>query len=371
MNRLTSLLLHTLSVIYLIGLTACDSKKEGQPQNFDRRGLLENIANNLITPAFDSLYNEAKRLQKATQSFVDAPSLSTLESLQAQWKQTYTVWQSANMYNFDFLIEPNTFDKSLFEEIGVFPADSNLIEQYISQGNYSFANFQRNTRGFLAMDYLLFRTDGNQQAIVDAFINNSNRRLYLKAVAYHLLLKIEQTRARWRERKASFIANDGTGAGSSLNLLFNEFNLGYERIKNFKLGIPLGKKAPMTSPAPMYVEAYYSGVSIEMIRANMKAIENIWRGVGANGQDGLGFQDYLLAVAGGKELSDNTEAQLAVIYQKLDALDSQARLSTLIETQYTTVVALHTEMLKHTRYFKSDMSSLLGLYITYDSGDGD
>jgi hypothetical protein len=355
----------------LLGLTACNSKKENSPQNFDRRGLLENVANNLISPAFDSLHSEAKALQAATQNFVNAPSLGTLEALQTQWIQTYTTWQSANMYNFEFLIEPNTLDKSLFEEIGAFPVDSALIEQYISQGDYSFANFNRDTRGFLAMDYLLFRTDGNQQAIVDAFTNDNKRGLYLKAVADHLLAKIEQSRNRWLEAKASFIANDGTDAGSSLTLLFNQFNLGYERIKNFKLGIPLGKRAPLTSPAPMYVEAYYSGISLDMIRANMKAIENIWRGVGADGQDGLGFQDYLLAVPGGKELSDNTEAQLSIIYQKLDALDKQTRLSTLINTQYQAVEALHNEMLKHTRYFKSDMSSLLGLYITYDSGDGD
>jgi len=35
------------------------------------------------------------------------------------------------------------------------------------------------------------------------------------------------------------------------------------------------------------------------------------------------------------------------------------------------IEALYHELQIHTRYFKSDMSSLLGITITYSSGDGD
>jgi uncharacterized protein len=43
----------------------------------------------------------------------------------------------------------------------------------------------------------------------------------------------------------------------------------------------------------------------------------------------------------------------------------------LVAQNHPTVDALHTELQKHTRFFKSDMSSLLGIAITFSSGDGD
>jgi hypothetical protein len=46
-------------------------------------------------------------------------------------------------------------------------------------------------------------------------------------------------------------------------------------------------------------------------------------------------------------------------------------MSELIRSNPQALVALHTEMQKLTRFIKSEMSSLLGISITYSSGDGD
>jgi hypothetical protein len=42
-----------------------------------------------------------------------------------------------------------------------------------------------------------------------------------------------------------------------------------------------------------------------------------------------------------------------------------------VQSAPTAATNFHTELQKHTRFFKSDMSSLLGLAITFSSGDGD
>jgi predicted lipoprotein len=59
------------------------------------------------------------------------------------------------------------------------------------------------------------------------------------------------------------------------------------------------------------------------------------------------------------------------VKQRLNALPIDARLSDLIVTNFQLVDALHTELQRHTRFFKSEMASLLSLTITFSSGDGD
>jgi predicted lipoprotein len=100
---------------------------------------------------------------------------------------------------------------------------------------------------------------------------------------------------------------------------------------------------------------------------------NIWNGTGADGTDYTGFKEYLAEVAGGPELIAATEQQLAVIQTALNAIPETPPLSAQIASDdaMTKAVTLHDELQKNTRYFKSDMSSRLGIAITYSSGDGD
>jgi hypothetical protein len=42
-----------------------------------------------------------------------------------------------------------------------------------------------------------------------------------------------------------------------------------------------------------------------------------------------------------------------------------------IQTSPQALIDIHTELQKNTKNFKSEMSSLLGIAITYASGDGD
>jgi uncharacterized protein len=76
-------------------------------------------------------------------------------------------------------------------------------------------------------------------------------------------------------------------------------------------------------------------------------------------------------VEGGKELIELTKLQLEEIYKAINNLQATVPLAEQIITSPVAVEALHTQLQRHTPYFKSDMSSLLGIQITYPSGDGD
>lgn len=76
-------------------------------------------------------------------------------------------------------------------------------------------------------------------------------------------------------------------------------------------------------------------------------------------------------MAGGSELIALTEAQWSKVEDALNAVPTDQPFSVLVANEHPAVDALHTELQKHTRFFKSDMSSLLGIAITFSSGDGD
>lgn len=345
-----------------IGLVGCEEGENNKKKDaFDRKIMLENYASKIIIPSYEKLKEHTSRLQQALNTLGDAPTLTNLEVAQKTWKEAYLAWQSANAFNFG---PAESSFGTLLDEIGTFPCSVSKIENYISRGDNSFQNFDRDARGFIAIEYLIFSIENRQEAILSLLQNSTNRRAYLKALGMRLHNEVSKVSTAWSSFKNDFIKNSGTDAGSSTAELYNEFVKSYESIKNFKIGLPAGKRPGQTKTEPHLVEAYYSGTSVEMLKAHFQAIEKIWRG------EGVGFRDYLMTVEGGKNLVTATEAQLLTTQQAIAELPT-GRLSETIEKNFSKVSKVHEELQRLTRFFKSDMSSLLGISITYDSGDGD
>ncbi|TAE46251.1 MAG: hypothetical protein EAZ89_20445, partial [Bacteroidetes bacterium] len=196
------------------------------------------------------------------------------------------------------------------------------------------------------------------------------RSSYLLAIAADVQAHVNQVHKDWETYEVDFITHDGTDAGSSASELYNHFVQSHESLKNDKVGLPAGLRAGQTGTEPTRVEAYYSGISVALIRAQVEATARIWSGKGINGIEGQGFADYLEEVEGGPALVADTKAQLAALTAALDALP-EGRLSELVNSHPAEVALLFTELQKLTRFYKSDMSSLLGISITFASGDGD
>ncbi|MEO1653856.1 MAG: imelysin family protein, partial [Bacteroidota bacterium] len=332
--------------------------------------LLSNFEANLIRPAFNQLNAEVETLAAEAVDFVDNSSAENLQALQEAWIQAFTSWQAVSAYNF------GPGDRTLGDlnqVIGTFPVNTAAIEQAIIDQDFSLDNFQLDVRGFLAIEYLIFNS-GDNQPILNNFnikANSTSRKQYLLALINHVEGEVDDVTTAWNSFGATFLSQDGTDVGSSVSLLYNDFVASYEQIKNFKVGLPAGKRPGQTTTSPEKVEAFFSGQSISFLKAHFNTIVNIWQGIGQDGQDGVGFREYLLSVEGGAELVESTELQIEVINSMLNALPENTPLSQLIESNPDQVDQLHTELQRHTRFFKSDMSSLLGLSITFNSGDGD
>lgn len=350
---------------------SCKKEKKTSEDSFNRKAMLENYAKNLIQPSYIDLQNKVSVLKTATSAFIQNTTLDNLQSMQLAWEEAYKTFQYANAYNFGPAGEQGLM-KGLVEEIGTFPVSPTKIEDAITNNNANFNDFNRDARGFLTVEYLIFNLNNDNNAILTAFNNNLNRKNFLSGVVDNIQQRVDAVLSAWNGSYYNdFIQSDGTSSGSSTSLLYNEFIKSFESIKNYKLGIPLGKMAGQTQSEPTLVEAYYSGKSLDMIKVHLQAIENIWYGKDKNGNDGIGFYEYLESVEGGKQLIENTKNQWNAVMSTLNAVPSSPSLSTQIQNAPLPVENLHTEIQKHTRFFKSDMSSLLGIAITYSSGDGD
>ncbi|AFM06343.1 putative periplasmic lipoprotein [Bernardetia litoralis DSM 6794] len=349
-----------------LGLSSCGNENETEKTEFDRKELLENVATNLIIPSYQNLEDNTDLLVEATQNFTQNPSVSTLETAQTAWKAAYLSFQDANAYNFG--AAQGTLG-SLLENVGTFPVSETKLENYITAGNSSFDNFDRDSRGFLGAEYLLFDKE-NTADVVEKY-TDQNRKDYLLAVVENIQTEVTNVNTSWTTGyKETFTNNTGTDAGSGVSILFNEWSKSFESIKNFKLGLPLGRRAGQTQADPTLVEAYYSKESILFLKAHFENIERVWYGKSLNGQDGIGFEEYLLSVEGGEAIVLETKAQLEEVEKVINLLPNED-LQTQITSNSTPINNLLTEMQKLTRFLKSEMISLLGITITYDSGDGD
>lgn len=345
-----------------IGLLSCNSNdSDNKTQGFDRGTFLIHYSDEHIQPAFDSLSKAALVLQQQWNQLPVKIDINQLKDLQQFWKTLFVNWQTASIFNLGPAAEQG-FRKSFSQELGTFPISLSKMNAYIDKNDTSFANFDRDTRGIYALEYFLF--GGNDTNALN-LLNHTPARAYCNTLIRHISQETQRIATEWKSYRQMFVEQTATDAGSSTVQLFNSFLLAYEGLKNFKLGVPLGLRMGQTQIEPEKVEALYSNLGKLGIQTQMKALESVWRGNGKTG-----FRAYLLASTGGAELVQATEAQLSVIESKIMSIPDEP-LQDMVRLQHISLIELHTELQRNTRFFKSDMSSILGLSITYSSGDGD
>ena len=359
---------YILLLVVVFGLGACNSSEVAVDDGgFDRSTLLANLADNLIIPSFEDLKTKVDAMETASNTFMATPNATNLDAFQATWEAAMTSFVKCSPFGFG----PADLSLGTFVEVlGTFPANPTNIETNLNNTAFNLASsFERDVRGFMAVEYLIFSLNGDAAVLANYGTGSDNRKNYLKTVMTEIKTNIDKIVSTWTgSYRATFTSSTETSAGSPISLLYNSFVKDYEGIKNFKLELPAGLQAGQTSTEPTKVEAYYSGISLDLIKAHFAATQNVWLGVGLNGTDGVGFEEYLNAVEGGPALVTQTKAKVAEINTAINAIPA-GRLSDNVGS--TQVSATHTLMQDNTANFKSSMSSLLGISITFSDNDGD
>ena len=360
-----------IAVTGLIILFSCSKSNNGTdvpPPTGNGDSALVNISSTIIVPAYQALATSTASLDAAVAAFTQLPNNNTLAAAQGAFKAAYLAWENCSGFQFgpaaDQLLVTNT--------INVFPTDSNVIKTNISTGSYTIDGIANvKAQGFPGIDFLLF--NANNAVTLARYTTDgaaANAKKYLTDITASIKTKAAVVSKAWSDTYlAKFNAATGVDAGSSLSLLTNAFVQDYDVVlKNYKLGIPIGKYGPSVLPqAPAKVEAYYSGISLLLLVQQVKALQNVFTG-GA----GYGFDDKLTAVKAqknGQPLKDVINAQFAALLARLAVL--QDPLSSAITTNFSAVNDAYSEAGKLVVLIKVDLSSALGVKISFQDDDGD
>lgn len=349
-------------------LVSCneDGGTEEMPGNdFDRKAMLESVGTELIIPNFEDLQLSVNALSNAAIAFTQNTNEANLVTLRSAWKEAVIDHQHCSAFGFgpgELLLGPYA------TVLGVFPVNEEKIEATVINPDFDLPNsFDRDVRGFFAVEYLIYGNGPTDAELVANF--DQNRKDYLLLITNELKLSFDAIVDEWNTSYLqSFINNDGTSAGSSVSLYYNAFIQDYENIKNFKVELPAGLSAGQPAADGSLVEAYYSGFSAELIATHFENSKNIWFGRSRGGMELIGFEEYLESVIGGPALVQTTKEAIFEVDAAIADLP-EGSLSENITSQE--VETLRNELQSNTSNFKSSMSSLLGISITFNSGDGD
>jgi predicted lipoprotein len=366
-----------LLVLLTLGIGSVERQTNAQTDSFDRRAMLENIGNNIILPLHEAFLEQVTALQAAAHAFRDAPSEDNLLVMQQPWRDTSFLWEKVNMFKLGRLT---------FVYHSRIENDSPIAIQIINDiingtdpfDESSISVFGSNVIGLRTVEYLTFDpAEGNARVLANftTEASASRRMLYLMITVDDLFASAEQIWQIWSPEYQNYVADfidadDASSVQESIVMLTNQMLITLESVTNISIGWPVGTVAGTIQPD--LVQARYSGYSIEQIRSFYEILRATFNGdsdVGA----GLGYDDYLNAVGAmynDVPLADAINTEIDHIFATLDTMND-APLRDLIINDTPRVQTLYDESRDLVIVMKVDMTSQLGVTITFSDADGD
>ncbi|ADR22230.1 hypothetical protein MATR_01280 [Marivirga tractuosa] len=345
----------TIAFLSFIILSACTNTNRNT--DFDKKPMLENIAQNLAIPAYENSLKSFISLDSSISLLKQEDADKNLATVQELWKNAAISWAETIPYHFgpiDELLIGNNFH--------YFPIDTLKINKALLdfEGNDRFINqLGSNLRGLAALEYLLYSKENHLNLHTVAFA---------KMLSGNLVKLNQQLLNQWKPDYAqSFISKNGSDINSSMTLLSNQWIELVEKIKNDKIAIPAGKIAG-TNQDITILQAPYSKISLILIKANLIALQQ-----SINGGEGKGVDDYLTALdikdQEGELLSNKINTQIELLIQLTN--NEKEDLANLMQKDSEKLDEIQLELLNLSILLKTDMMSQLGLITTFSDSDGD
>lgn len=351
-----------LWVLLCLFVISCGSEDNEPVDDFDRTVLLNNVANNLILPTYESFANQTTALDNAANAFVANQEAANLTVLKDAWIDAKLTWKEAEAFNFgpvDIL--------SVETSINLWPTSTQGVEAAVSSynGNSEYLeSIGSDKKGLPAIEYLLFH---KEESTILLEFKNANRTAYLLLLTNTLKQQASSLRGLWASGyKDTFVENIGNEADASITLLGNELIFNVENLANAAIGEPLGL-LDGADPNPAKLESFYALLSKEMIESNLVFLQKTF-----NGGDGIGFDDYLsnfLLDSDQEPLEVAINNQFDVIHQDLSELPGTVEDAFI--SNPAQMESIYTEMKKLLVLLKSDMTSRLNLLVVFNDNDGD
>lgn len=359
-NKLTILSFIFISFCHL----GCNNTDDDT--GFDQQAMFAQLTNNVILPHLQAYQATLNTLQATTEAFINQPEINSLNTLQEAWINTQMVWKNCVGYNFG-----PTKEEFLFNKIDKWPANVGLIEGLIIVQDVIderlIDNAGSTSKGLPAIEYLIFRADEDQQAIIDLYTtdeNKENRKAYLNALVENLINKSNRLVEIWSTSgdnyQATFSGQDGSDTQTSLSLIVNRIVESLELIIVRKIAKPQGRETGI--PNLDLIESLYANKSLEHIQNEITALQQIFNG---------GLNEYLdfLTEGDNENLSRDIDQKFTNISNALAAINPP--LTDAIINDEEKINVAYDQLADLRTLFRTDVSSHFSILIGIFDTDGD
>ena len=345
----------------------------GSADNFNRKAMLTNWADNIIIPSYQSLATSITSFKTSVQNFTATPNQFTLTALRLNWLGAYKKWQHVEMFNIG---KAETLNYGF--HMNVYPTNITDIENNVVNGSYDLSHpNNHDAQGFPAIDYLINGLGADDTAILAKYTSDTNAakyKTYLTDVVNKMDNLTQQVVTDWNGAyKTTFINNDGNTATGSVNKLVNDFIYYYEKgLRANKIGIPAGVWSATTLPSK--VEAFYKkDISKELAQEALTAVKDFFNGKYYNGTTTgsslKSYLDYLNTIKDGVDLSLLINTRLNDATTQLQGLN--ANFVTQINSNNQLMTQTYDKLQLAVVLFKVDMLQALNISVDYVDADGD
>ncbi len=357
-DKLAPTFLLLLAVV--IATSACNKEEEDEGKSdFDKKKLLTNLSENMIIPAVKAYNDDVNALLSDFGDFKQNTTAQQLDIVRESWKQAYMSWQTVKIFDFGPMR-----DIGMKGPNATYPIDTSQINDNVQSGGYNLASASNvDAIGLSTVDYLLYRAGA-----LDSLQNNPKVTDYADDVIGKLVNESNTITTEWSSYQSTFNNSTGTSSTSAFSKLVNEYNRDFELAKTAKVAVPLGKQS-LDVPLPTYVEARYSDISFDLLRASLVALKKVYNGQSfETGSDGVGMDDYLVHLKE-NDLDNTIDAGYQEMIDKTDEFSMP--LEDALENDTQRMNELYNLLEGHVVHIKTDMTSAFGVLITYQDNDGD
>lgn len=343
--------------------------------SFDRSQMLAGLATGVMAPTIARFSTETSALQESFSALCDAPSADMLIAAQSAWRTARAPWKRSEAFAFGPVKDLRTRS-----DVDWAPAEGDQIEQLLAGSDEITPDLLAlqgaGARGFLAMEYLLFAEEGNEQVLASFGPESTDalsRCQYLLALASVASGAGIALNNAWQGETgfAQALATAGeesavyTSTQAALNDLVNALIFGLEDIAGEKLGMPMGLTSG-GSPQPDLVQAALSDNAIQDILENLEGLKAVYEGDPSTGAAvGIGS-----LIADRKDTIDTRiREELDTAFAAVAAIPGPLEVAVVahpseVQTAWNSIKALQTS-------FTTDVAALLGVTLTFNDNDGD
>ncbi|MEO9872291.1 imelysin family protein [Ekhidna sp.] len=356
-------------------LIGCSDDELGQSgDNFDREAMLQNWADNIIIPGYQTYVDDLKELNSAVELFTTSPSSDNLNSLRSAWLEANLSWQAVGMFEIG-----KAEELTLINYTNIYPTNTTDLIETIASGNYDLTSVNRqDEQGFPAIEFLIYGIRDTDQEIIDLFLQETAEqpyKTYLNDLADRLETMAQSVLGDWQNGyRDTFVNNSGSESTSSVNKLVNDYIFYYEKhLRAGKIGIPAGVFSSEKSTGK--VEGLYSGNSKELFMAGLQAMQDFFNGKSPNSNlavEGEGLKSYLdfvNTVTEGEDLGALINVQFIAAREKAEMLSENFR--TQVGNNNNLMLETYDELQKNVVNLKVDMLQSLNIRVDFVDADGD